>query len=194
MSIYKPFPTFIPRPVIVVCVSLFIIFWLTGMTTALSGALCTNPDKPAEKRLRGCNIAIPLGHLIPGDGHKRGSVYLERAILRANRGETELARADMAEALDRTTYGEPHRAIQMWGDSVRQTQETMRDRHKGPRPYRRDPGYWVANLFERMAAEPQGTPANLVWAGVVMKAERTEVSTLRVPYSPSSTGGRIAGN
>ena len=189
MSFYIPFPKFIPRPLIVIYFVLFIAVWLTGMTTALTGALCTNPDKPAEKRLRGCNITIPLGDLIPGEGHKRGSFYLERGIIRANMGQTELARADMAEALDRTTYGEPHRALQMWGDSVRQKRETIRDRHKGPRPYRRDPGYWVANLFERMAAEPQGSPAKRVWAEVVIKAERTEVSTLRASYSPSRAGG-----
>lgn len=171
MSLYKPFPKFIPRPLIVICVCLFIAFWLTAMTTALTGALCTNPDRPAEKRLRGCNISIPLGKLIPGDGHKRGSVYLERGIIRANMGETELARADMAEALDRATYGEPHRAIQMWGEFVRQTQQTMRDRDKGSRLYRRNPGIWFARLFERIQAEPQGSPAKRIWAEFVIKAE-----------------------
>lgn len=119
MSIYKPFPKFIPRPLIVIYVGLFITVWLTAMTTGRMASLCRNPDKPAETRIRGCNISIPLGSLFPGDGHKLGSLYLERGILRANIGQTELARADMTEALDRTTYGEPHRAIQMWGDFVR---------------------------------------------------------------------------
>lgn len=171
MSLYKPFPQFIPRPVIVTCVCLFISFWLADMTAALSGALCRNPDKPAEARLRGCNISIPLGSLFPGDGHTLGSLYLERGILRANIGQTELARADMAEALDRASFGEPRRAIQMWGDSVRQKQEAIRDRHKGPRPYRHYPGHWVAKLFERMQPELDGSRAKRIWTEVVVNAE-----------------------
>ena len=91
MPLYKPFPKFILRPVITIFIGLFIMVWLTMMTTALTGALCGNPDKPDAKRLRGCNISIPLGNLLPGDDHKKASLYLQRGILRANAGATDLA-------------------------------------------------------------------------------------------------------
>ena len=91
MPLYKPCPKFIPRPVITIFIGLFIMVWLTMMTTALTGALCGNPDKPDAKRLRGCNISIPLGNLLPGDDRKKASLYLQRGILRANAGATDLA-------------------------------------------------------------------------------------------------------
>ena len=171
MQPYRPFPKFIPRPVIAIFIGLFIVAWLTGMTAALTGALCRNPDKPDAKRLRGCNISIPLADLFPGESHKMASVYLERGILRADKGETELARADMVEALGLATDGQPHRAIEIWAAAVKQKQETIRDRDKGPRLYRPNPGIGLARLFARMQAEPDGSSAKRIWAEVVIKAE-----------------------
>lgn len=173
MPLYKPFPKFIPRPVITIFIGLFIMVWLTMMMTALTGALCGNPDKPDAKRLRGCNISIPLGNLLPGENHKKASLYLQRGILRANAGATDLARADMAEALDRATRGQPHRAIQIWAEAQRYQQDIKDAWKRGERPMMqgRDSYSWVAELFLRILTEPAGSPAKRIWAEVVMKAE-----------------------
>ena len=175
MSSFQPMPPkrrpslLLRAKIIYVC--LFMVVWLTALTAGHWSQSCRNPDKSVATRLRGCNIAISLRNLFPGERQKLASAYLERGILRANTGETELARADMAEALDRATDGQADRAIEIWAAAVKQKQETIRDRNKGPRPYRDNPGAWLARLFARMQAEPDGSPAKRIWAEVVIKAQ-----------------------
>ena len=79
----------------------------------------------------------------------------------------------MAEALDRATRGQPHRAIQIWAEAQRYQQDIKDAWKRGERPMMQglDSYSWVAELFLRIQTEPAGSPAKRIWAEVVMKAE-----------------------
>lgn len=126
----------------IIAVTLFLAFWFTGLVSFLSGAGCLDERRPDAQRLRMCNSSIVLGAPLRAFGIDRlkgAALYLERGILRANKGGADEALTDMRAAMDRVGLLDKHYARSRMEESFGET------------------------LIERIGKEPSESRASLLW-------------------------------
>ena len=86
-----------------VCIWAFLAFWLAGMTAGITAGACLKERIAPGKRLVHCNVTISAGALSRalGDPKPRyATIFLERGLLRAELGRTDLALDDFGAAFD----------------------------------------------------------------------------------------------
>ena len=97
-------------------ISVFLCFWLSGMTAGLMAGACKNYSYEGAKKLRFCNISLVAGAWMDFSSReraKRSRLELERGIALSQMGEPERAVEAFEEALRdaRATSGPWERAV-----------------------------------------------------------------------------------
>lgn len=139
---------------------LFMCVWLPFMAASLTAKVCMNPKYDEEKRLRYCNFSLRVAGYSIGslEGHKMSGLYMERGILHANIGETELAREDMQKALELASFGKPHERLMELANPPRPNPIILN-------PPKSEP--WVPKLLVRAEQKHVSAHAKQIWLQII---------------------------
>lgn len=156
------------KPYLVALVSAAILLiWVPMMAASLTASTCENGKYDEAKRLRFCNFAIPVSGvtLFATEPHKRASMFLERGILLANKGETEAAYADMKRALNMVTDNNPQPALL----STDKFFKTYKDHPEAANRVSRfeKPDKWLLGLLARSGEPDISADATAIWYRVL---------------------------
>lgn len=137
----------------------FLLLWSSSMVVALAGAGCDDLRRDEDRRLRLCNVSVAVRpfSLARSEAHKAAAIDLERALIRADRGELTGARSDMQGALDAASFGEPSRAL-------------ARLRRHDPATDLRPQLSFLAGLQAQIDHPETSAEARALWAAVAAQA------------------------
>lgn len=77
----------------------------------ISARTCVLGTRSERMQIAVCSLSITVLTPFRGEEFKRPVLYAQRAIARANLGQTEAARRDMETALYKATFGQPRLAL-----------------------------------------------------------------------------------
>ena len=103
----------------------FLIFWISGLTAALTGAACGKDRYEGAKKLRFCTISLVASRgfeLSPVQKAKGAFLHLERGIALAQLEREEEARIAFARAIENARGADGP-----WGEQLRERMDRLND-------------------------------------------------------------------